>query len=117
MKAKTIIPIVSSLLILGLIIAGCQLTTTLVVEEYEDYDVRFVNRSGERVKVRWDGDNYHYLDENSVISIPMDGGYYELEWENASSRSKRPKQIFSITIEADIDIVFRDDPDIIIIDR
>jgi hypothetical protein len=114
MKARTLVLAMSMMVVLFML--GCRFTTTIEVEE--EYDVRIVNRSGERVKVRWDGDSYRYLDDGCIISILVDDGYYELEWEDASPRGRtRPKRIFKIEVEADIDIVFRDDPDIIIIDR
>jgi len=115
MKARTLVLAMSMMVVLFML--GCRFTTTIEVEE--EYDVRIVNRSGERVKVRWGGDSYRYVDDGCVILISsVDGGYYELEWEDASPRRHtRPKRIFKIEVEADIDIVFRDDPDIIIIDR
>ena len=89
---------------------GCTLTTTIVTED--GYDVRLVNRSGERVKMRWDGGSYRYLDNGSSIYIPADCGFYQLEWERASKRSRtRSTQIFRIEVDANIEIVFRDDPD------
>ena len=118
MKTRTLASITSMLVIVVLCMFGCQLTTTITVEAEEEYDVRIINRSGESAKVRWAGDSYRYLDNGCIISIPVDGGYYELEWEDASPRSHtRPKRTFKIQVVADIDIVFRDDPDIIIIDR
>jgi hypothetical protein len=115
-EMKAITPILAMSIVLVLCMSGCKLTTTIELEE--QYDVRIVNRSGERVKVRWAGDSYRYLDDGCIISILVDGGYYELEWADASTRRHtRPKRIFKIEVEADIDIVFRDDPDIIIIDR
>ena len=120
MKAKTIISTICMLAILALCIAGCRCVATLTMEE--DYNVRIVNRSGETVKFRWDGDTYRYLDDDCTIYIySVDGGYHELEWgEEEHSRSHtRPKQVYKLELEADIDIVFQDDPDetIIIIDR
>jgi hypothetical protein len=116
MKVKTLILAMS--VMVSLCVSGCTLTTTLELED--DYDVRIVNRSGERVKVRWDGTSYRYLDDGCIICVPMDGGFYELEWEDVSSRGRtRPSRTFKFEVEADIDIVFQDDPDthIIIIDR
>ncbi len=114
MKGRTLISALSIVVIAVLFAAGCR--TTIILEE--EFDVRIVNRSGERVKVRWGGDSYRYLDDGCIISIPADGGYYELEWETVSSRTHtRPRKIFSIELEADIDIVFHDGPDIVVIER
>ena len=98
---------------LTLYVLGCQLSTTVVVEE--GHDVRLVNKSGEKVKVRWAGDSYRYLDAGGIIIIPADEGYYELEWADPAPHTHT--KTYRIEVEADIDIVFRDEPDIIIIER
>jgi hypothetical protein len=101
---------------LALFMVGCTLTTTVIVEE--GYDVRLVNRSGEKVRLRWDGGDYRYLDHDQVIYIPADSGCYELEWVGVPSRSRtRSVHIFSIEVDADIEIVFNEGPDVVIIDR
>ena len=101
---------------LALFTFGCTLTTTVVVEE--GYDVRLVNRSGEKVRVRWDGGDYRYLDHDQVIYIPAESGYYELEWVEVPSRSRtRSVHVFTIEVDADIEIVFSEGPDVVIIDR
>jgi len=101
---------------LALFMVGCTLTTTVIVEE--GYDVRLVNRSGEKVRLRWDGGDYRYLDHDQVIYIPADTGCYELEWVEVPSRSRtRSVYIFSIEVDADIEIVFNEGPDVVIIDR
>ncbi|MFC1718273.1 hypothetical protein ACFL6S_31745 [Candidatus Poribacteria bacterium] len=116
MKTRTSVSILSIMALTAILMMGCKLSTTVVVEE--EYDVRLVNRSGDRVKVRWGDGSYYYVDHGSIISIPADGGYYELEWVGgSSSRHTRPTKIFKIEIEMDIDIVFHDDPDIVIIER
>ena len=99
--------------VVALFVFGCQLSTTVVVEE--GYDVRVLNKSGEKVKVRWAGDSYHYLDDGDIIIIPADGGYYELEWANTAPHTRT--KTYRIEVEADIDIVFRDEPNIIIVER
>ena len=113
MKARTLVWITSVVSVL--LMVGCTLTTTLVVEE--DYEVRIVNRSGETVKLRWDGDTYRYVENDCTIFISsVDGGHHELEWQVVPSRRRtRPKQVYTLRLEADIDIVFQDDPDTIII--
>ena len=63
-----------------------------------------------------------YSDEYEITSqyVPANDGYYEVEWEEVSSRSHtKPSHVhvFKIEISADIDIVFREGPDIIVIDR
>ena len=116
MSFRTIALIISTTALVFML--GCTLTTTVVVEE--DYAVRIVNRSGQRVGVRWADDSYRYLDDDQVIYVPADNGYYELEWGEVSSRSRtRPSKvhIFNVTVSMDIDIVFREGPDIIIIER
>ena len=116
MKTRILVSAISIMIIAIVSMTGCKLSTTIVVAE--EYDVRLVNNSGNRVKVRLDEGSYYYVDHGHVISIPTDGGYYELEWVDvSSSRHIRPTKIFKIEIEADIDIVFHDDPDIVIIER
>jgi hypothetical protein len=118
MKTRIFISMVSLLMIVALCVSGCKFSTTVTVEEEEEYDVRILNRSGERAKIRWDNDSYRYLDDGCIISIQVGGGHYELEWADASRSHTRPSKTFTIEVEADIDIVFRDDPDVnfIIID-
>ena len=116
MKVRTFAPVISMIMLAAMSMVGCKLSTTIMVEE--EYDVRMINRSGDKVKVRWGEGSYYYVDDGSIISIPANGGYYELEWVDvSSSRHTRPRKIFEIEIEADIDIVFHDDPDIVIIER
>ncbi len=116
MKTRRFVSVLSIMVLTAMLMMGCKLSTTVVVEE--EYDVRLVNRSGDKVKVRLGEGSYYYVDHGGIIYIPVDGGYYELEWVDASSsRRTRPTKIFKIEIEADIDIVFHDDPDIIIIER
>lgn len=116
MKARTLVLAMSMVTLAAMFTLGCKLSTTIVVEE--EYDVRIVNKSGSRVKMRWGDGPYYYIDHGSIISIPADGGYYELEWVDiSSSRRTRPTKIFKIEVEVDIDIEFHDDPDIIIIER
>ena len=117
MKGRIFSPIISLLVIMAVFMSGCKLSTTIVVTEQE-YDVRLVNKSGNKVKVRWDEGSYRYIDDGNTIVMPAGCGYYELEWEEVSSgRHTKPAKVFRIDIEADIDIVFQDDPDIIIIER
>ena len=114
MKARMFIStMVVAVAVVTLYVFGCQLSTTVVVQE--GYDVRVLNKSGEKVKVRWAGDSFHYLDDGDIIIILADGGYYELEWANAAPHTRT--KIYKIEVEADIDIVFRDEPDIIIVER
>ena len=102
--------VLAVLMIVAMGVFGCTLTTTIIMED--GYDVRLVNRSGEQVKMRWDEGSYRYLDNGSSIYIPADAGFYHLEWERASKRSRtRSMQIFRIEVDANIEIVFRDDPD------
>lgn len=109
MKVRIIIWVASA--ILTLLMFGCTLSTSLIVEE-ENYNVRLVNRSGERVKICWDEGSYRYIDDGCVIYIPADCGDYELEWEDDSPRKHtRPKQVYTIEVKADIEIIFREDPD------
>ena len=119
MKIRTLVSIASIVVILALLMLGCTLSTTLTLDD--EYDVRIVNESGRRAKVRWDKDSYRYLDDGCIISIPVEGGYYELEWEDPPQRSRTrstsSSRTFRIRVDADIDIVFRDDPDVIIIER
>ncbi len=112
MKVKTLALIM--LVIAALCMSGCEFNARITLEE--EYDVRIVNRSGQNAKIRWDGGSYRYLDDDCIISIPVDGGHYELEWADASPRSHtRPKKIFQIEVSADIDIVFREEPDVNVI--
>ena len=115
MKTRAIVSLVFLAMLAAMSILGCTIRTTLTVEEY---DVRLVNRSGSVVKVRWGNGSYYHIDNGGVIYIPAEEGHYELEWVDIpSSRHVRPKKIFQISVEADIDIEFYDEPDIIIIER
>jgi len=116
MKARTFISIISVVTLAALFVTGCKFSTTIIMEE--EYDIRIVNKSGDRIKVRLGEGSYYYVDDGGIIFIPAGGGYHELEWVDASSsRHRRPKKIFRIEIEIDIDIVFHDGPDIVIIER
>lgn len=117
MRIKAFIPVIFLVVLAVICISGCKLSTTVIVEE--DNDVRIVNRSGNKVRMRWDEGSYYYIDDGDSIYVPADDGYYELEWVEASSgRYNKPAKVFRIDIEMDIDIVFQDDdPDIIIIER
>lgn len=112
MRVSVFFPVVVIAMLMVLCLSGCQLSTTVIVEE--GHSVRLVNKYGDGVKVRWGAESYHYLDDGCTISIPVDGGYYELEWVDSPSSNTK---IYRIEVEADIDIVFRDDPDVIVIRR
>jgi len=98
-------------------IIGCTLTTTLLVDE-EDHDVKLVNKSGQKVKVKLDDGAYHYLEDGDVIYVSAKEGDHRIEWEDYSRSRTRPKQVFKFTIHADIDIEFHEEPGsgVIIID-
>lgn len=95
-------------IIATLFITGCTLTTTLSVDE-ENYNVRLANNSGRQVKVRLDDGSYRYLDDGDVIYVPAQKGQHIIEIEDYSRTNTRPKQVFKLIIEADIDIVFKED--------
>jgi hypothetical protein len=113
MKTRAFVSIILTF-ILSMGLLGCQLSTTLTVEA-EDYDVRIINKSGNTAKIRWDSGSTRYLDDGEIIYISTESGNYELEWEDAHSRSNtRPtstKHVFKVSVEADIDIVFEDEHD------
>ncbi len=116
MKTRTFVSVLPIMALTAMLMMGCKLSATIALEE--EYDVRLVNKSGDKVKVRLGEGSYYYVDHGGIIYIPVDGGYYELEWVDvSSSRHARPAKIFRIEIKADIDIVFHDDPDIVIIER
>ena len=115
MKTRAIISSVFILILVTMLMDGCTIRTTLTVEEY---DVRLVNKSGDVVRIRWSDGSYYDIDEGDVIYMLSDEGYYEMEWINIpSGRHARPTNVYQITVEADIDIEFYDDPDVIIIER
>ena len=112
MKLRTLLPMIFAALIVALSMLGCTISTTLTLED--EYDIRIVNRTGERVKVRLDDYSYRYLDDDCYIVISsVDSGYHEIEWEGTHSRTKiRPSEVFRFEIDADIEIVFDDDSDV-----
>ena len=107
MKWKLINTAVFAILILSMV--GC--TTTIVFED--EYDVRIVNRTGDAVKVRFDDSSYRYVDDDEVLIISsVDFGYHEITWEWVSSGGrKKYKEVYEFKIDADFEIVLRDDPD------
>ena len=115
MKTRAIISSVFIVILATMLVVGCTIRTTLTVEEY---DVRLVNKSGDTVRIRWDNGTYYDIDNGDIIYISSDEGYYEMEWINIPTvKYARPTNVYQITLEADIDIEFYDDPDIIIIER
>ena len=109
LKRKSILTI--PFLIALTLLIGCQLTATIVMED--EYDVKIVNKSGERVKVRWNENEYRYLDDECFIFISsVETGFHEIEIESDSPRSRsniRQGKVFKVEIEADIDIIINDD--------
>ena len=105
-------------ILLALFMLGCQISGTIVLEDA--FDIRIVNRSGGTVRLQWDETSYQYLDDGSFIIVSsVDSGYHQIVWEDTSTRSRsktRPRQTFSLEIDASIEVVIQDDSDIIIVE-
>jgi len=107
MKWRLLSAAVFAVLILSMV--GC--TTTIMFED--EYDVRIVNRTGNSVKVRLDDGSYRYIDDDQILIISsVDFGYHEISWEWVSSSGrKKYKEVYEFKIDADFEIVLRDDSD------
>jgi hypothetical protein len=88
---------------------GC--TATILLED--QFDIRIMNKTGETVRVRWDDGSYHYVENESIITISsVNGGYHELKWEwNSPNGRKGYKEVYEFSIDANFEIVIQDDPD------
>jgi len=101
--------LLSSAILFVFIISMIGCTTTIMFED--QYDVRIVNRTDDTIKVKFDDGSYRRIDKDEVLIISsVNFGYHKItyEWESRSGRNVY-KEVYEFSIDADFEIVIRDD--------
>ncbi len=94
-------------LILALFVTGCEFSTSVWLND--DYDIKIVNSSGDRIKIIWDDTSY-YLDKDEAIVISsIRFGTHDFEYVRESSgRRIKSSKVYKIKVSSDFVIILRD---------
>lgn len=99
------------LMITAFLVVGCEFSTSVWLDD--DYDIRIINNSGDRIKIIWDDTSYYYLDKDeSIVISSIRFGTYDFEYIcESSGRRIKSSKVYKIKVNADLVIMLQDDYD------
>ncbi len=90
-------------------VIGCEFSTSVWLDD--DYDIKIINSSGDRIKIIWDDTSYYYLDnDESIVISSIRFGTHDFEYIHESSRRRiKSSKVYKIKVNTDFIIILGDD--------
>ncbi|MGQ9608694.1 MAG: hypothetical protein ACUVWN_05300 [bacterium] len=96
--------------VLILFVTGCEFSTSVWLDD--DYDIRIVNSSGDRIKIIWDDTSYYLDKDESIVISSISFGTHDFEYIHESSRGRiKSSKVYKIKVSSDFVIILQDDYD------
>ncbi len=95
---------------MALFVAGCEFSTSVWVDD--DYDIKIINGSGDRIKIIWDDTSYYLDNDESIVISSISFGMHDFEYVHESSgRRIKSSKVYKIKVNTNFAIILQDDYD------